>query len=160
MIQNCVRWSWLPTKMATKLKIEKKGGWNYSSWNAFFCWLTAFGYSNNQREANVKTKKIRTWWTITTRRQSGRGIINTFWGIGWVIGLKFLTVLEEVGIMDMNMTRLSLTLDPMGISHFHLFFWNHKTDLNQTWRKCSLDGHIQDFCFWHWSEIQHGCQGP
>jgi hypothetical protein len=44
------------------------------------------------------------------------------------------------------MTRLSLTLDPMGISHFHLFFWNHKTDLNQTWQKCSLDGHIQDFC--------------
>ena len=23
--QNCVRWSWLPTKMATKLKIEKRG---------------------------------------------------------------------------------------------------------------------------------------
>jgi hypothetical protein len=40
------------------------------------------------------------------------------------------------------MTRLSLTLDPMGISHFHLFFWNHKTDLNQTWQKCSLDGHM------------------
>jgi hypothetical protein len=30
---------------------------------------------------------------------------------------------------------------------FHLFFWNHKTDLNQTWQKCSLDGHIQDFVF-------------
>jgi hypothetical protein len=28
--QNCVRWSWLPTKMATKLKIEKKGGWNFN----------------------------------------------------------------------------------------------------------------------------------
>jgi hypothetical protein len=26
--QNCVRWSRLPTKMAAKLKIEKKGGWN------------------------------------------------------------------------------------------------------------------------------------
>ena len=52
-----------------------------------------------------------------------------------------------------------LTLDPMGISHFRLFFWNHKTDLNQTWQKCSLDGHIQDLCFWCWSEIQHGCQG-
>jgi hypothetical protein len=50
--------------------------------------------------------------------------------------------------------QISLTLDPMGISHFHLFFWNHKTDLNQTWQKCSLDGHIQDFCFWCWSEIQ------
>jgi hypothetical protein len=24
---------------------------------------------------------------------------------------------------------------------------NHKTDLNQTWQKCSLDGHIQDFFF-------------
>jgi hypothetical protein len=23
----------------------------------------------------------------------------------------------------------------------------------------SLDGHMQDFCFWCWSEIQHGCQG-
>jgi hypothetical protein len=43
----------------------------------------------------------------------------------------------------------------MGISHFHLFFWNHKTDLNQTWQKCSLDSHIQDFWFWRWSEIQH-----
>ena len=46
-----------------------------------------------------------------------------------------------------TMTWLSLTLDPMGISHFHLFFWNHKTDLNQTWQKCSLDGHIQFFVF-------------
>jgi hypothetical protein len=25
---------------------------------------------------------------------------------------------------------------------------DHKTDLNQTWQKCSLDGHIQDLCFW------------
>jgi hypothetical protein len=46
-----------------------------------------------------------------------------------------------------TITRLSLTLDPMGISHFHLFFWNHNTDLNQTWQKCSLDGHIQVFVF-------------
>ena len=45
------------------------------------------------------------------------------------------------------MTRLSLPLDPMGILHFHLFFWNHKTDLNQAWKKCSLDGYIQDFDF-------------
>jgi hypothetical protein len=37
LFQNCVRWSWLPTKMATKLKIEKGGMklkknlllWNY-----------------------------------------------------------------------------------------------------------------------------------
>jgi hypothetical protein len=36
MIQNCVRWSQLPTKMAAKLKNRKKGGWNYSFWNAFF----------------------------------------------------------------------------------------------------------------------------
>jgi hypothetical protein len=36
-LENCVRWSWLPTKMATKLKIEKRGDqikknllpWNY-----------------------------------------------------------------------------------------------------------------------------------
>jgi hypothetical protein len=43
------------------------------------------------------------------------------------------------------MTRLSLTLDPMGISHFRLFFWTHKIDLNQTWQKCSLShgGHLE-----------------
>jgi hypothetical protein len=23
-----------------------------------------------------------------------------------------------------------------------------------------MDDHIQYFCFWRWSEIQHGCQGP
>ena len=34
-------------------KNRKEGGWNYSSWNAFFYWLTAFGYSNNQREATL-----------------------------------------------------------------------------------------------------------
>ena len=28
--QNCVRWSRLPTKMAAKLKIEKRGDFNYS----------------------------------------------------------------------------------------------------------------------------------
>ena len=54
-------------------------------------------------------------------------------------------------------TRLSLTLDPMGISQFHLFFWNHKKDLNQIWQKCSLDGHIQDFGFCHWSETWQKC---
>jgi hypothetical protein len=27
-LPKCVRWSRLPTKMATKLKIEKRGGWN------------------------------------------------------------------------------------------------------------------------------------
>ena len=58
------------------------------------------------------------------------------------------------------MTRLSLTLNPMGILHFHLFFWNHRTNLNQTWHKCSLDGHIKDVCPWRWSEIQHGCKVP
>ena len=34
--QNSVRWSQLPTKMAAKLKIEKRGGWNFFkifSWN-------------------------------------------------------------------------------------------------------------------------------
>jgi hypothetical protein len=28
------------------------------------------------------------------------------------------------------------------------FFLKPQKDLNQTWQKCSLDGHIQDFCFW------------
>ena len=56
--------------------------------------------------------------------------------------------------------KCNLSLWSLTFSHFHLFFWNHKTDLNQTWQKCSLDGHIQIFCFWRWSEIQHGCQGP
>ena len=28
--QHCVRWSRLPTKMAAKLKIEKRGGWNFN----------------------------------------------------------------------------------------------------------------------------------
>jgi hypothetical protein len=35
---------------------------SYSSWNAFLCWLTAFGYSNNQRETtllqNVKQQNL------------------------------------------------------------------------------------------------------
>ena len=30
--QNCVWWSRLPTKMAAKLKIEKRGGWNFNCW--------------------------------------------------------------------------------------------------------------------------------
>ena len=35
------------------------------------------------------------------------------------------------------MTRLSLTLNPMGISHFHLFFWNHK----KIWTKLGRNVH-------------------
>jgi hypothetical protein len=31
--QRCVRWSRLPTKMATKLKIEKRGGWNFNKFH-------------------------------------------------------------------------------------------------------------------------------
>ena len=78
----------------------------------------------------------------------------------WVVLYSICESFVDRKFKMTTMTRLSLTLDPMGISHFHLFFWNHKTDLNQTWQKCSLGGHIQDFCFWRWSEIQHGCQGP
>ena len=51
--QNCVRWSRLPTKMAAKLKIEKRGDEIIPLEMQFFCWLTAFGYSNNQREATL-----------------------------------------------------------------------------------------------------------
>jgi hypothetical protein len=47
----------------------------------------------------------------------------------WTLGESFADRKFKMA----TMTRLSLTLDPMGISHFHLFFWNHKTDLNQTW---------------------------
>ena len=49
-------------------------------------------------------------------------------------------------------------LSSVNFSHFKILLRNHLADWNQTWQKCSLDGHIQDFCFWHWSEIQHGCQ--
>jgi hypothetical protein len=42
---------------------------------------------------------------------------------------------RHVGFPITTMIRLSLTLNPMGISHFHLFFRNHKTDLNQTWQR-------------------------
>jgi hypothetical protein len=88
------------------------------------------------------------------KQKSGRGPSNEHF---WQVWLK-LSFADRKFKMA-TMTRLSLTLGPMGISHFHLFFGNHKTDLNQTWQKCSLDGHIQDLCFWCWSEIQHGCQG-
>jgi hypothetical protein len=42
------------------------------------------------------------------------------------------------------MTRLSLTLDPMGISHFHLFFLN-RNRFEPNLAECSLDGHVEDF---------------
>ena len=51
-----------PTKNSPQLKMCVNCVKSYSSWNAFFCWLTAFGYSNNQREAtllqNVKWEKL------------------------------------------------------------------------------------------------------
>ena len=40
-------------KKDPQLKMSDHGVKSYSSWNAFFCWLTAFGYSNNQREATL-----------------------------------------------------------------------------------------------------------
>ena len=55
--------------------------------------------------------------------------------------------------------ELSLTLDPMGISHFHLLFWNHWTDFNQTWQKCYAGGPLPDLWNWCRSKIQHGRQG-
>ena len=83
---------------------------------------------NPETRRKCENKKIRTCWAITTRRQSGRGIINTFWGIGWVIGLKILTVLEEAGIMDMNKFSLVTSLSGITMKFFfgtwHLGF-NH-----------------------------------
>ena len=53
------------TKNFPQLKMCDKCVKSYSSWNAFFCWLTAFGYSNNQREAtllqNVKLNFENHW---------------------------------------------------------------------------------------------------
>jgi hypothetical protein len=37
-------------------------------------------------------------------------------------------------------------------SHLNLLLWNRWTDFNQTCQKYSLDGHIQDLCFWCWQE--------
>ena len=34
--QNCVRWSPTSNQNGRQAKNRKKGGWNYSSWNAFF----------------------------------------------------------------------------------------------------------------------------
>ena len=50
------------TKNFPQLKMCDNCMKSYSCWNAFFCWLTAFGYSNNQREAtllqNVKYQRL------------------------------------------------------------------------------------------------------
>jgi hypothetical protein len=40
-VQNCVRWSWLPTKMATKLKIEKR-------WDEILIVHCCFSISQNE----------------------------------------------------------------------------------------------------------------
>ena len=47
----------------------------------------------------------------------------------------------------------------VNFSYLHLLLWNHWTDLDQTWQKCSLGGPLPDLLFWCRSEIQHGCQG-
>jgi hypothetical protein len=48
-----------------------------------------------------------------------------------LVQICFVVSEKEDENVKFPMTRLSLTLDLMGISHFHLFFGNHKTDLNQ-----------------------------
>jgi hypothetical protein len=96
----------------------------------------------------VYNKNLKKIFKISTNQ-------NTLWALAAMLDFRSVPKTKICKFKMAAMTRLSLTLDPMGISHFHLFFWNHKTDLNQTWQKCSLDGHIQDFCFWRWSEIQH-----
>jgi len=42
----------------------------------------------------------------------------------------------------------------VNFSYFHLLLWNHWTDLDQTWQKCSLGGLPSDLLFWCRSEIQ------
>jgi hypothetical protein len=42
----------------------------------------------------------------------------------------------------------------VNFSYFHLILWNHWTDLDQTWQKCSLGGLPSDLLFWCRSEIQ------
>ena len=72
------------------------------------------------------------------------------WSLGGPVLKLWIVCRSE--IQDGRHDSTYFNIGPWGISHFHLFFWNHKTDLNQTWQKCSLDGHIQDFCFWRWSD--------
>jgi hypothetical protein len=47
---------------------------SYSSWNAFFCWLTAFGYSNNQRVG-------RSWHAANFCNLDLTFISYSFWNI-------------------------------------------------------------------------------
>ena len=73
------------TKKFPQLKMYDNCVKSYSSWNAFFCWLTAFGYSNYQREAtllqNVKSEKLnfenhwhicflQQFWYLTLKRET------------------------------------------------------------------------------------------
>ena len=53
------------TKISLQLKMCDNCVKSYSSWNAFYCRLTAFGYSNNQREAKCEVGKAKFWESLT-----------------------------------------------------------------------------------------------
>jgi len=55
---------------------------------------------------------------------------------------------ELLSWLGIRRRRLSVSF-----SHLNLLLWNHRTDLNQTCQKCSLDGPLPDLCFWCWFEI-------
>jgi hypothetical protein len=73
---------------------------------------------------------------ISHQRQKQKSCIwpsnEHFWQV-WFKSVSFANRKFKMA----TMTRLSLTLDPMGISHFHLFFWNHK----QIWTKLGRNVH-------------------
>ena len=93
-----------------QLKMSDNCVKSYSSWNAFFFTFTAFGYSNNQREAtllqNVKKQKLNfenhwhIWFFFTailTYIKGGNPCTNFFGegGLQWR-GLHLLFFLTEV----------------------------------------------------------------
>jgi len=161
--------------MAARLKIEKKGGWNLK---IFTFWKYWANLSQTWLKWSLGGPLLKLCPVTPTSKQNGRQGINRKKG-GWIskifsyeTAVEILTklcrnvkqvVLYQICVFCTDrkfkmaaMAKLSLTLNPMGISHFHLLLWNNCRDFNQTLQKCWSVDPLSDLCFLCRLEIQNG----
>jgi hypothetical protein len=120
--QNCVRWSRLPTKMAAKLKIEKRG---YEILIVHCC----FSISHNE---------LSSFWFIIKQQRTieEMSIFSNSSHLEWRAG-------QSDKILKGTLKEKSSVVN---ISHFNLLLRNHWANCNQILVEWSLDGPLPKLC--------------
>jgi hypothetical protein len=140
--QNCVRWSRLPTKMATKLKIEKRG-------MKFKKNLLLWNYCANLNQTLLKWSYSTKLWLQLALWFLRRRFLCEF-PIGFSV--KLSSAVAAILIEGPNRRThfwkrtIQWLFHQNFVPHKNLLLRNHRANCNQSFVEWSLDGPLPKLC--------------